>query len=82
MEQDSPDDIDRDEEMGYGYHDWPEDEIQFEPYHLSHFDLFGVWLERKMGTQLDWWPLRPPVHPDTSGLTRMSWKCVGPSTEF
>ncbi|RPB16162.1 hypothetical protein P167DRAFT_352677 [Morchella conica CCBAS932] len=76
LEQDSPDDIDRDEEMEYGYHDWPEDEIQFEPYHLSHFDLFGVWLERKMGTQLDWWPLRPPVHPDTSGLTRMSWKCV------
>lgn len=76
-----PDHIDRDiSEMQH--EQWTDSEIQFEPYHLTQFDLVGVWLEQKLGKQLDWWPLSPPVYPDKykSGLTKMSWKCKCGST--
>jgi hypothetical protein len=51
--------------------------IEFAPYEVGWFDMSRVWLERKLRTEIFWWPLSPPVTPKPgSTLVKISWTCV------
>jgi hypothetical protein len=51
--------------------------IEFAPYEVGWFDMSRVWLERKLRTEIFWWPLSPPVTSKPgSSLVKISWTCV------
>jgi len=63
---------------------WREDDdvklpetVEFVPYEIPWIDQAKIRLERRLKTQILWWPLAPPVRAEPSvRLAKMTWRCV------
>lgn len=38
-----------------------------------------AWIEDLVQEPINWWPLRPRIHPLPAGYVRVNWKCVSPA---